>query len=436
MTEAVIIVLLILLNGFFSGAEIAVVSVRKTRLKELVEQGGGSARAVARLREQPEQFLATVQIGITVVGAAAAAYGGASLAVKLEPLLRRIPHLEAHADDMALAVVIVGVSYLSIVLGELVPKSLALRAAERYALVVGRVVLALSWLVRPVVWFLTSSSNVVLRPFGDRTTFTEARHSPDELQQLVEEAMQAGTVPSKAGQIASRALELAHLTAADVMVPRRQVISLRRSASPEDVRRVLLEHTHSRMPVVEGVDDEVAGYVSVKDLLAVAWDRQLIVLEDVMRPAHFVLPTTPAVTLIERMQAWHNPFAVVVDEHGAMLGIATLEDLLEEVVGEILSEHASPVEALIHPQPDGSAIVAGTTPLRELNRALGLELAESADFTTVAGLCLSVWGKIPVAGETLVHGGVRFHVLDASARRIRSLRVTPASPKAGASPQP
>lgn len=423
MLEAIVIVLLVLTNGFFAGAEIALVSVRKTRVAELAESGSGAARAVMRLRAEPERFLATVQIGITVVGAAAAAYGGASIAVQLQPLLARIPFIAGHADDVALAAVIAAVSYLSIVLGELVPKSLALRSAERYALVVGRVLLLLSWLGRPIVWFLTASSNLVLRPFGDKTTFTEARHSADELQQLVEEAMHAGTLDSKAGEIASRALELPHLTAAEVMVPRRQVVCLKRHSSPEEVRRVLLEHTHSRMPVMEGASDRVAGYISVKDLLAFAWDQRLIALEDVLRPAHFVPAATPAGELIERMQARHNPFAVVVDEHGGMLGIVTLEDLLEEVVGDIFSEHAAPSPRLITTEPDGSALVAGTTPLRDVNRALGLELPETGEFNTVAGLCLKLAGRIPSRGERFTAGRVSIEVVDASVRRIRSVRL-------------
>lgn len=422
MIEVAIIVVLILLNGFFSGAEIAVVSLRRTRLHELVEAGVAAAKPVARLREQPERFLATVQIGITVVGAAAAAYGGASLAGRLEPLLRRVPAFATHADDVALGIVIVAVSVLSIVLGELVPKSLALRSAEKYALAVGWVLLALSWLARPFVWGLSAASNLVLKPFGDQTTFTEARHSAEELQQLVEEATVAGTVNSKAGEIASRALELPHLDAADVMVPRGQVVALQRHAPFEEVRRILLERTHSRMPVLDG-PHRVAGYVAVKDLLVLAWEQRLVVLEDVLRPAYFVSPQTKAVDVLEQMQARHNPFAVVIDERGALLGIITLEDLLEEMVGDILSEHAPPSPRLITTEPDGSAVVAGATPVRDANRLLGLELPESDEFNTLAGLCLFLAGRIPTRGERFDTAGVSLEVLDASARRIRSVRV-------------
>ncbi|MGQ0507059.1 MAG: hemolysin family protein [Myxococcaceae bacterium] len=213
-----VILALILVNGILAGSEIAVVSLRRTRLKELAEGGRRAARAVQKLREQPERFLATVQIGITVVGSTAGAFGGASFAQDLEPLLARVPGLAPHAEAVALIMVISLVSYLSLVLGELVPKSLALRSAEGYALLVGRPLLALSSLARPLVWFLTASSNALLRIFGDRTNFIESRLSPEELQQLVGEASgKGGTLHPAAGKIATRALELGDLVAADVM---------------------------------------------------------------------------------------------------------------------------------------------------------------------------------------------------------------------------
>jgi putative hemolysin len=431
LTELAIIFVLILANGFFAGAEIAVVAVRKTRLRELADAGSSAAKTVLALRNRPERFLATVQVGITVVSAAAAAYGGASIAARLHPLLAELGLPAPYALDLALGVVIIGVSYFSIVLGELVPKSLALRSAERYALLVGDLLKGLSWLATPVVWFLTTSSNLVLKPFGDQTTFTEARHSAEELQQLVEEATRAGTVDSHAGGIASRALDLPSLTAAEVMVPRQEVISLRRHAPAETVRRVLLEHTHTRMPVLEGAEDQVVGYVNVKDLLAVAWEQQLIVLEDVMRPAQFVPATATAVAVLKQMQAEHNPFAIVVDEHGAMLGIVTLEDLLEELVGEIFDEHVGRVPQKVRRHADGSAIVAGAAPIREVNRDLSLELPESGDFNTVAGLCLALAKRIPQPGESFaLPDGTRLEVVDASPRRVRSVRVVPPGPRA------
>jgi putative hemolysin len=424
LSESLVILVLILTNGFFAGAEIAVIALRKTRVMELQETGRTSARAVWVLRQQPERFLATVQIGITVVSTTAAAFGGASIAERLTPILARFPWLAPHADEVALGLVIAGVAYFSIVLGELVPKSLALRSAEQYALLVGKPLLALAWLARPLVWLLSASANLVLKPFGDRTTFTEARHSAEELQQLVEEAMEAGTIHPDAGIIAARALELPELTAADVMVPSQDVVMLPRHASPEEIQRILIERPYSRLPVYEGRIDNVVGYVTVKDLLPLAWEQKLIVVEDVMRPPFFVPEFKLAVDLLRDMRKRHAPFAIVVDEQGGMAGIVTMEDLVEELVGEIFSEHVAEAPRLIRKEADGSAVVSGTAPIREINRALGVELPEDGPWTTVAGLYLALTGRIPNSGEVLtLSNGVVLQVLEASPRRVETVRV-------------
>lgn len=433
VNELVIIFLLVLANGFFAGAEIAVVALRKSRIEELAEKGSGSAGAVLALRAQPERFLATVQVGITVVGATAAAFGGASIADRLTPMLASLPWIGAHAEGVALGIVIVGVSYLSIVVGELVPKSLALRAAERYALLIAKPLLWLSHIARPLVWLLSASANVLLKPFGDQTTFTETRHSAAELQALVEEAMEAGTIHPEAGEIATRALELPELTAADVMVPRQAVAMIPRRASIQELRRILLEHTHSRMPVYEDRVDNVVGYINVKDLLALAWEQRLIVLEDVIRPPYFVPESRNAVELLKDMRMRHLPFAIVVDEHGGTSGIVTMEDLLEELVGEIFSEHEREPQQLIRREPDGSAIVNGSAPIREVNRELDIELPDEGPWTTVAGLCLARFGRMPnVKDWTDLPNGIRLEVLEASPRRIHAVRIWPTASDASA----
>jgi putative hemolysin len=425
LTEVLIIVLLVLANAVFSGAEIAVVALRKNRIQELAEQGRGSARAVLALREHPEMFLATVQVGITVVGATAAAFGGSSLAERLEPYLARTPWLARHAEGVALAIVISAVSYLSIVVGELVPKSLALRGAERYALLVARPLLWLSTAARPLVWVLSASANVLLKPFGDKTTFTETRYSPDDLQQLVEEAAEAGTVHPEAAQIATRALALPELTAEEVMVPRRDVVAIAQNATPDEIRQILLEQTHSRLPVYDGVIDNVVGYIAVKDVLALAWDARLVILRDMIRPPFFVPEPKKAVDLLKEMRVRRLPFAIVVDEHGGMSGIITMEDLLEELVGEIFHEHEAGNLESIRPSSDDSVLVDGSASIRDVNRALNLELPDDGAWTTLAGYVLSLSGRMPKTGEKFtVDGGVTLEVVEASQRRVRTLRVS------------
>jgi len=435
LTELAIIVVLIVVNGIFAGAEIAVVALRRSRILDLAERRRRGARSVLALRSEPERFLATVQIGITVVGATAAAFGGHTIARRIEHFIAQVPWLQGHANDIALALVIVGVSYLSIVLGELVPKSLALRSSETYALLVARPLLAISWFAQPLVWLLTASSNALLRPFGDRTTFTETRHSADELQHLVEEAAKAGTVHPHAGEIASRAIDFADLTAADVMVPRQEVVVLPRHASAEEVHRVLLEQTHSRIPVYDGRIDNLVGYISVKDVVAMAWEKDLFVLEDLLRPPFFVPDSKPAIDLLHEMRDRRTLIAFVVDEQGGMEGIVTMEDLFEELVGEIFSEHVQHIPELIRREPDGCALVSGAAPIRDVNRALDLGLPEEEGANTVAGLCLAHAGRIPAAGEQIaLANGVVLEIVDATPRRVRTVRLRlPAAPTGGES---
>ena len=423
VTELLIVVALIVLNAVFSGAEIAIVALRKARIEELANKGWRSARAVLRLREQPETFLATVQVGITVVGATAAAFGGASLAERLEPILATYAWLAPHSKGMALALVITGVSYLSIVVGELVPKSLALRGAERYALLVSQPLLWLSIAAKPLVWLLSTSANLLLRPFSDTTTFTEARHSPAEIQQIVEEAVQAGTVHPEAAEIASRALELPELTVAEVMVPRRSVVAISQDIDRSELRQILLEQAHSRLPVYDGQIDKVIGYLSVKDVLTIAWEERLFVLRDAIREPYFVPSSKKAVDLLKEMRNRRQPLAIVVDEHDGMSGIMTMEDLLEELVGEIFDEHDRPLESIRPAGPD-SVIVAGTAHIREVSRALEIDLPDDGSWTTIGGLVLTLAGRMPRTGESFeTAGGICLDVVDATPRRIRFVRI-------------
>ncbi|OFX18801.1 MAG: hemolysin [Anaeromyxobacter sp. RBG_16_69_14] len=421
-TELLIIVALVLANGIFAGAEIAVISLRKSRLGQLVEEGRAGAQSVLALREDPERFLATVQVGITIVGATAAAFSGASLAARLTPALQRVQGISHAAEDVSLAIVIAFVSYLSLVFGELVPKSIALRSSEAYALLAARPLRALAWLARPLIWILTRSSNLVLRPLGDSTSFTESRLSSDELQQLVEEAAEAGSLDQGASEIASRAIDFGGLTAEQVMIPRNRVSGIPRNASRAEVRRILLEEGHSRMPVYEGTLDNVVGYITARDVLTIAWESDLVVLEDIVRPPLFLPSTAPAIRVLRELQRRHMRLAFIVDEHGGLAGLATFEDLVEELVGELFSEDEKPDEA-VRQEADGSAVVRGDLPIREANRLLDLALPEGEAWSTVAGLVVALAGGIPSRGTRVRSGDVLLEVLEASPRAVHEIRI-------------
>lgn len=420
--EVVIVIALILLNGLFAGAEIAILSVRRTRLEELVEQGGTGAQAVAGLRADPERFLATVQVGITVVSATAAAFSGSSIADRIAPTIASVPVLEPFAENLALAVVVVGVSYLSLVLGELVPKSLALRSAEAYALVIGPVLAALSWGARPLVWLLTESSNLVLRAFGDRTSFTESRLSPDELQQLVAEAASAGTLEANVGEIASRAFELDDLDLSAVMVPRRDISSIGQDADFDALARLAIREGHTRLLVHSGDPDDVLGFVNVREALARVRVDPSVKIGTLLRPVPFFPETMAVPSALRSLQAQRAHLAVVLDEQGSVRGLVTIEDLVEELVGEIFGEDEQP-ESTIHRQDDGTALALGQTPIHEVNRALNIELPETETFSTIAGLILEAAGRIPEKGDVVHVPGFALEVVDASRRRIKQVRI-------------
>lgn len=420
--ELLIIVALILANGLFAGAEIAVLSVRKTKVQERAERHDRRALALQSLHHEPERFLATVQIGITVVSTAAAAFGGASIARSLTPVMAGLG-LGTRADDVAFAIVIALVSFLSLILGELVPKSLALRYSDGYSFLVGRPLLALSRLVAPLVRLLTWCSNLVLRFFGDRTSFVESRVSREEVRQLVNEAAKTGSVDQSSSEIVNRALELDEVTVAEMMVPREQIVALPRDATPEQIEHAVGGDSYSRIPVYERELDQMVGYVVSRDVLAALWAGKPVRLGEMMRPLLAVPLVARATTALRQMQARRSHIAIVVDEHGLVAGLVSIEDLVEEVVGDIKNEDEDDTE-LFQSEPTGTTLVPGWVPVRRINRALHLDLPINRDSTTVAGLCLSLALAMPRVGEKLqAPDGTTLEIVDRSSRRIRMIRL-------------
>jgi len=417
-TELLVLLALILVNGLFSGAEIATVTVRKTRIDQLVQERKAGARAMAELRANPERFLATVQIGITVVGAAAAAYGGDTLADRLGPMLT--PWLGPQGHTVAFVVVVAGISYASLVLGELVPKSLALRAGESYALAVARPLLLLAMVARPLVWLLTLSSNIVLRLFGDSTSFTEARVSSDELKAMLEEAGDVGVLHPRIGEIASRAMDLNELRAYEVMVPRNRIQAIRKEATIDEFRAFVRDTMHARIPVFEGSVDRIVGYVTVRDAFTNPEGHET--LAGLSRPITFVPVSMRAINILRSLQAHGAELAIVVDEHGGTAGLLTREDLAEELFGA--ASGTTEVEGSKR-EADGSYLIDGSATLRELNRTLELNLPETDDWSTVAGMCVGLLGRIPAKGEKIaIPNGAMLEIVDASPRSVRAVRVT------------
>jgi putative hemolysin len=419
--ELLVILVLSLVNGFFSASEIGILSVRRTRLLELAEEGHRGALTALALRKNPERFLATVQVGITVLGASAGAFGGATLEEPLAAWLTGLG-LQRGADQVALALVVAFISVLSIVLGELVPKSLALRSSERVSLLVSRPLFGLSQVARPVVWFLTTVSNLLLRPFRDQTTFTEARLSPDELQHLVEEASTSGSLLPAAGDIASRAIELGELPISSLLIPRTQVAYLRQDATRDEVWALLKSRSHSRYPVVARDLDSIEGYVLERELVQQIVEEGRVDIAAILRGVPLVAARTSAVEVLRDLQDKRAQLAVIIDQQGMTAGIVTIGDIAEALLGEVLSEHEKPAEA-IRREDDGSALVRADTPVQEVNRQLGSDLPVSPDYSTLSGLLMHESGQILRAGEELLVDGVRIEVVESTQRQVKRVRL-------------
>lgn len=423
MIELAVVALLVLAGGVLAGAEMALVTARRSRLEQAAEAGSIRGRAALHLRRHPERFLASIQVGITMIGAIAAVYSGATLEPPVRDFLHRLGVGDA-ASKIAFGLVVAVITYLSVVFGELVPKSLALRFADSYALLVARPMVVFGWIVRPAAWLLTVSSNAVLRVFGDRTNFVEGKLSRDDLEHLVEEAATQGGIDPSTGRLMSRAIEFSRLRVRDMMVPRRFVVGVARDADAAALRQAMIVAGHRRVPVHEGSIDRVVGYVLREDVLQRLWNGEPVAIEALRREPFFVPETMPADRALRELQSRRLHMAIVVDEHGGTVGLITLEDLIEELVGEIFHEQDAAARPIEREGP-GVYRLGGSVTLRDVWHELRIELPEVGEGRTISGLMIAVAGdRVPAAGERFeLAPGIVGEVVDASQRRVRLVRL-------------
>ncbi len=423
MIDALVLVALVAAGGVLAGAEMAIVTARRGRLEQRAEEGSARARAALQLRRHPERFLASVQVGITLLGAISSVFGAQRFAPPLEQILRDAGCGGASAE-IAFAMVVVALTYLAVVFGELVPKSLALRFADRYALWIARPMLLFGWIVQPLAWLLTASSNLVLRLFRDRTNFVEGKLSREDLVHVVEEASSQGGIDAATGRLMSRAIEFSQLRVQDIMVPRRFVVAVPHDAGDAALRHALLEKGHRRVPVQEGSIDRIVGYVLREDVLACLWDGRTLDVASLRREPFFVPEVMPAERVLRELQSRKLHLAIVVDEHGGTAGLVTIEDLLEEIVGEIFHERDEHAPPIVQEAP-GTWRLLGSVPIRDVWHELRVELPEVGEGRTLSGLLVSTAGdRVPSVGERFALGaGVEAEVVESSARRVRVVRL-------------
>ncbi len=423
-TDVFIIAGLILLNGLFAMSELAIVSARPARMRVLAERGSLGARAAMGLASDPGKFLSTVQIGITLVGIIAGAYSGASLGGPTAERLVALGLPARFAEETGFAIVIALTTYFSLVIGELVPKQVALRAAEKIAVIAAPPMVLVARATAPVVWLLDRSSALLLRVIGVRHKGEHAL-TADELQMVIAEATRSGVIEEDERQIMTGIMRLADRPVRELMTPRTELDTIDRRASAADVRAILKGSPHSLLPVADGSPDNIVGVVKVRDVQAVLLAGKRLQVARLMKKAEILPDQLDAMDALRILQQSDVSMALVHDEYGNLEGVVTPADLLSAIVGNFASHQDAGDAPMIVEREDGSLLVAGALPADALADRLDIDLPDDRDYATAAGYVLSVLKRLPEEGEHFTAQDWRFEVVDMDGRKIDKLLVSP-----------
>ncbi len=420
--EVIVVFLLILLNGLFSLGELALISANRARLAVLERKGLPGAKQARALAEDPQRFLPTVQVGITGVGILSGVFGGARLAGRLEPVIAAIPVLAPFAGSLALALVVLLITYLTLVLGELVPKQLALRHPEHVAAWAARPLMWIAAAARPAVWLLSSSSSLVLQLFGvyraSPNTVTE-----EELKALLVEGEETGVLESEERDMIERVLRLADKPVRAIMTPRTEIAWIDRTDPAREIALTLKSAPHSRFVVCDGSVDNVVGIVQAKDILDRILDGKELSIGAALRQPMIMPDTVSALDALERLKGDALGLALVMDEYGSFEGVVTAADVLEAIVGDVEVISTTPGEGV--EQADGTLLLDGMTPVDELKARLDLpDLPAEGSYHTLAGLMLALLRRVPRQGDRMVFGGWLFEILEMDGRRVDRVRAS------------
>ncbi len=400
--ELIVIFILILANGFFAGSELAIISARKSTISKLVADGNSSARVVEKLQNDPHRFLATVQIGVTVVGSLASAVGGATAVEYFKPILKSAPYeaVSNAAEPIAIALVVALVSYFSLILGELAPKTIGLQFADRMSLIVAKPINFLATIGGVAVKFLTLSNRMVLALFGVKPASGQEFVTREEILHTVAEGGETGALTEHEHKVIENMLDFSHTKVSEIMVPRLKMVSLDVDLPREELLTILRENMYTRYPVYRKDRDNIIGFIHSKDLfLHPRLDDPGFTLEEIVRAPLYVPETKHANELLREMQRKRVQIAFVVDEYGGINGLVTTEDLLEELVGEIEDEHDAGEARRAERLADGSLMVDALLSLNDLEELLDVKFEESLPYDTIAGLILAKLGRFPEQGE-------------------------------------
>lgn len=422
--EILILLLLIIANGVFAMSEMAIISSRKARLQQLVNQGDAKARVALDLANTPNRILSTVQIGITLIGIFAGAFGGATLAEKLATALDKVPFLAAYSDALGFGIVVLSITYLSLVIGELVPKRLALNSPEKIALTVAMPMRVLSAIASPAVHLLSYSTEVILKLLGTGPS-TEPEVTEEEIKVLIEQGTEAGTFEEAEQDMVERVFRLGDLQVSALMTPRPEIVWLDLEDSAEINQQKIVESGHSRLPVCQSGLDNVLGVVQVTDLLAQTIAGRPIDLTSSLKRPLFVPESSRGLKVLELLKQSGTHTVLVVDEYGVIQGLVTVNDILVELVGDI-SPGDDPDGPQAVQREDGSWLVDGMLSVEDFFDLFGLEEfseEQKGNYHTMGGFMITHLGRIPLAADHFELSGFRFEVMDMDGNRVDKVLV-------------
>lgn len=421
-----IILLLIIANGLFAMSEIAIVTARKARLRAQVEKGNSRAAAALRLAEKPDDFLSTIQIGITLVTILAGVFGEASVARQIEPWLRELPLVGAYSQGVSQGLVVVAITYLTLVLGELLPKQIGLSYAERVAMRVASPMRILARITLPLVRLLSVSTRFLLRLLPLRPS-NEPAVTAEEVQMLMEEGRESGVFEPINEEMVEQVFRLRERRVNDLMTPRPDVIYLDLEDATDKNRRIIIDNRHSRYPVMKGDEDNVVGFVLARDLLAQALSNEPLDLKPLMRQVLIVPEGLPVLEVLKRFKDAQAQLAIIIDEYGELEGLMTFNDLLEEIVGDV-PEVGDPPDPEAVQREDGSWLIDGMYPVDELKEKFEIQSLPEEDgnyYQTIGGLIMMYLGRVPQAGDYFEWEQYRFEVMDMDWRRVDKVLLMP-----------
>ncbi|MBD2388367.1 hemolysin family protein [Cylindrospermum sp. FACHB-282] len=424
--EILIILVLIIANGVFSMSEMAIVSARKVRLQQLANQGDPKARAALKLAESPNHFLSIVQVGITLINILNGVFGGATIAKRLAEYVRLVPFLASYSEPIAFGVVVLLITYFSLIVGELVPKRLALNNPERTAALIAIPMRALVALASPVVYLLSASTDLVLRVLGI-TPSTEPQVTEEEIKILIEQGTEAGTFEEAEQDMVERVFRLGDRPVSYLMTPRPDIVWLELEDTPEENRQKIVDSAYSRYPVCQEGLDNVLGVIPVTDLLARSFRSEPLDLTVGLRQPVFVPESTRGLKVLELFKQTITHMALVVDEYGVIQGLVTLNDIMSEIVGDVPAGPGQEQPQAVQ-REDGSWLVDGMLPVEEFWELFALEELETEErgsYQTLGGFIITHLGRIPAAADHFEWQGMRFEVMDMDGNRVDKILVVP-----------